>query len=580
MKKHLMLIICLVLLLLVPSLITAEEDQVYYIPDKNMSVSVPPELVCVTRNSGASSTFYHKGFGNYDDVQSAMRKQDINLYGVSKDRQYELTVQCFDYNDIDFNTADDSLLSEYAEQIMYSLGWWTAENKIIDIYDGKTNKAIRIQCKLETLFAGDQYIILYCATYGSDLLKLQFLSYGKEITQEQETMVQGIFDSIEWYEKKEPDLITDQEMGISYKVPSYWKLENGSEKGTKWPVSYHIGTDDVWISYDREDLWAKYYADNRETADRYGVTRWNYFDFKDVRTIAALQFGCADKMIRRGVFADNEYLYSDEQFRSRDQEKTFLFFSNGYVYKFCLNGLDAYNYIDQMKEFLSSVEYLDLPENKNESEEEPAFMDAEPFELTSGIYHVGNDIAPGVYYVRQAVPSDYGSSSLYLYAQAPSDEKKYYVFGEHFKFGEVQKKVALIEKGEYVEISGGDLTFCLSPIPDDYYQFEIPEGTYMPIGYYTVGVDIPAGLYSVLSGSVNGGCITVFPAGTEPDDSGMYIHLVTCQESAEVGANNIDGKTIVLRDGKVVCVDAEVVLRKVRDLTDEEKVEEPPEWEW
>ena len=571
----------------IPSEVTG--NQVYYIKEKDITISVPPEITCVTRSSDASNIFYHKGFGDYNDVQSVMKNQDILLYGMSNERRDELMLQILDYSDIDFNTTDDSLLNKYIDKLYYSFGYWTAKNRKDDIYHGKTNKAIRLRCKLETLFAGDQYLILYCAVQGSNLIKLQFLSYGDEIAPEQEAMMQEIFDSIEWNETKEPSVISDQELGITYKIPSYWIREKASAGETEWSMRYRIGADNAWISLGRLDLWEKYYENNSETADIYGVTRWNYFDFKRLEAIAAQQLGCADNMIRGGVISNNTYLYNDEQFRShdRDQEKTYLHFSNGYVYKFCLNGKDAYYYMDQLKKFLSSIEYSEMPEVNDDDgkKTELGIIEAKPFELSSGIYHVGNDIVPGVYYVQQVIPSDSDTSSLYLYSTMPSDENNHVFLSKYFQLGEEQEKIALIEKDEYVEIRGGDLTFCLSPIPDDYYQYEIPEyeipeGTFLPIGYYTVGEDIPVGLYRVFSGSINGGWISVFPEGTEPDDSGMYIHAVTSQETVAVNAGNKDGDTIILREGKVVCVDLEVVLQKMRDLTDEEKIEEPPEWVW
>lgn len=555
------------------------EAQVHYIFEKDLSISIPPEIVSVNREADSSHSFYHKGYADYDSLHSIMISDNIYLYGVSEDRQIELTLSVLDYSDVDFNTADDAWLSTYKKQLELSLGW-TAKDVEIDVYQGRTNKAIRIKYALETLFAGDQYIVLYYTTHKDNLLKMQFLSYGEEITAEQENMVQEIFDSIEWLDTIEPRAITDSSIGLSYTIPSYWKEEKDLNGITMMPLRYRIGSDNAWVSCGREDLWENYYVNNSGTADVYSINRSNYFDYKRLEVIVAQQLNCDDNMIFNKLIADNKYYYAGESARNGYQDLIYFYFKNGYMYKFCLGGDDASKYTDQLEKFLMTVEFDDFCEIQGDVENNISEQKvAEPFTLGSGVYHVGNDINPGIYYVQQVIPSDYDYSYFYLYSLYPTDYKNI-ILSERFKLGEEQKKIAIIEKGEYIKIDGGDLTFSLSSIPDDYYQYEIPEGMYMPIGYYTVGEEIAAGLYSVFSGSITGGCISVFPAGTEPDDSGMYIHMVISQESVTVGANNTDGKTIILREGKVVCVDAEVVLRKVRDLTDEEKVEEAPEWEW
>ena len=553
------------------------DNRIHYILEKDLSISIPTEIISVNREVDSSDSFYHKGYADYTSLQSVMESENIYLYGVTEDRQVEFTLRVFDYSDEDFNTVDDALLSTYQEQFKVSLGW-AAKDVKADIYQGVMNKAIRIRYSLETLFAGDQYIVLYYTTHGDNLLKIQFLSYGNKITVEQENMVQDIFDSIEWLDKKEQILVTDQASGLSYRIPSYWKEDN--DEITKLPVRYRIGSDNAWVSYEREDLWKNYYDSNSETAEIYGINRSNYFDYNRLEVIAAQQLDCDDYMIFSKPIANKKYYFINEGMRS-NQEIMYFYFSDGYMYKYWLSGSNASKYIDELEQFLMTVEYEDLSGDQSDVENK-AYQrnESEIFTLAQGVYQVGIDINPGIYYVRRVIPSDYESGYLYLYSQYPSNFNRNVILKESFELGGSQKQIAIIEKGEYVKIDNGDLTFSLSSIPDDYYHYEIPEGTFMPVGWYIVGEDIPAGLYNVYSGSIYDGYLSVYAEGTEPNDWGKYIHSVNCQEGKVVKANNPEGETIILRDSKVICVDTEIVLRKIRDLTDEEKIEQSSDFEW
>ena len=335
----------------------SSDDGMHYIVGKDLSITVPPELACVSSEADSSDSFYHMGYFDYVSLHKYLVENNIYLFGTTEDRLYELTLQFFDYSDYDFNMANDELLSKYTKQIKRTLGF-SAKDIKDDIYQGKTNKAIRIQYKLGTLFSGDQYILLYYMTHGSDLLKMQFLSYSKEITSDQEDMVREIFDSIEWGAKQaEQERYYDKEIGISFILPPGWHKEKESVGGASMSTKLQIGSYHTWVSYECDDLWVKYYKDNREIADMFGLKRSNYFLLENPDTIVEKLLDCDEYMISNKRIADKKYYHINEWMRSTDQDVVYYYFDNGYMYKFLLSGENVGNYIDQLESFLMTVEY-------------------------------------------------------------------------------------------------------------------------------------------------------------------------------------------------------------------------------
>lgn len=113
--------------------------------------------------------------------------------------------------------------------------------------------------------------------------------------------------------------------------------------------------------------------------------------------------------------------------------------------------------------------------------------EAEDMILEAGEYLVGKDIKPGSYY---AIPASGGTQGVEVFTDSTMSTNIRYYHCDN-TFYEVQK--ITLDEGNYVVVYGPVL-MNLTGFPD----YHIPlEGTDVPVGVYEIGVEIPAGKYSL-----------------------------------------------------------------------------------
>lgn len=191
--------------------------------------------------------------------------------------------------------------------------------------------------------------------------------------------------------------------------------------------------------------------------------------------------------------------------------------------------------------------------------------EAEPFDLSPGLYTVGKDIKAGRYYIMASLPDDY-SSQMVVYAtrdaydQRPSGKYGEYKDRCYLGFGDGFQTIDL-EDGNYLYIQEASIKFSVTEFTaDDYYKYTPPEGTYVPAGIYFVGEDIPAGVYQVYPANLTEGDVYVYE--TEAGEGGDWISHVDVEVT-------VDGshETIQVRDGNKVKIDTDVIMKKPPKLS-------------
>ena len=126
----------------------AADGITYYIPDKEISVFMPFDILCITRESDETNAFYQSGYFDYATMHDYMLKNNLYLYGMSVDYQSEFALLITDYDDQDFNIASDLSLSIYEMQLKNTFASQGATGIKSEIYQGKGNKAIRLSYTL------------------------------------------------------------------------------------------------------------------------------------------------------------------------------------------------------------------------------------------------------------------------------------------------------------------------------------------------------------------------------------------------------------------------------------------------
>ena len=205
-------------------------------------------------------------------------------------------------------------------------------------------------------------------------------------------------------------------------------------------------------------------------------------------------------------------------------------------------------------------EYFSRPESKGIS-------------LSPGDYTVGIDIKPGRYFFKTVEPctSNY-TPQVYIYKDKEQceswDNGNYgeYLFSEYCSLDYDQKSVSL-EIGNIIRVYSGSILFSKASInQEDYYVYQVPEGTYVPAGVYKVGEDIPVGKYRVYSGTILGGKIKIyFKEETYNSDGSWHLGY---DKLVEVDVKpTVVYETVNLEEGQVVLVELDVVMKKQAKLS-------------
>lgn len=133
--------------------------------------------------------------------------------------------------------------------------------------------------------------------------------------------------------------------------------------------------------------------------------------------------------------------------------------------------------------------------------------------LDKGSFVVGRDLKPGTYYAAMVKPLSYSSNTYVEIRNA----RKITTLQTYFNFGEEPARIAL-EEDSVITVSGGSLFIKASPYSiSDYYNYDPPKGTVVPIGKYKVGEDIPAGTYNLYPESITGGEYKIYTTKTNDD---------------------------------------------------------------
>ena len=221
---------------------------------------------------------------------------------------------------------------------------------------------------------------------------------------------------------------------------------------------------------------------------------------------------------------------------------------------------------------ISEMTFQELSELKQKVDAEyHSRSESEPLTLAEGCYTAGLDINPGRYYVGTVVPDEDGYGiRMHVYVdKAQFDSRPEGKYGEYrsdnyFTLGDEPKSI-MLEEGNFLYLQG---SLMLSPDEfslSDYYTYEVPEGTYVPVGVYMVGEgddkDIPPGTFTVYAGTVSGGDVKIHYSQETFAQDGSW-HLGYDKHCEVRVSKSQSSETIVLEEGYVLLVENDVVMRK------------------
>lgn len=343
----------------------------FYIPDYEVSITVPLGIGCVTRESDETNSFFQNKYFDYKTTHQYLLDNSFYVYGMTVDMMGEFAFIITDNGGTDFSTMSDVSLSFVGYQLEASFTSAGITDKRSEIYTGKNNRAIKLHYTYETQ-EGKQYVLFYYTTHGSELYMIRFISFFSEISDEQEKMIQDAFESLAWGKqnyttepKGETDIsiYKDYETGLTFMVPSGWSEVKfvAAEEGKK--VKYRIGTEDVWVLYESGDYW-DLIVDAVGSDNLYGFTRKDVDNGILSEEMIAGMLGCSVNDITRETIDGQEYYcmrnsqtVSSGSVSVDTQDKVYICMRDAYLYWFQISGRGISKFEDQFNRFMKTIEY-------------------------------------------------------------------------------------------------------------------------------------------------------------------------------------------------------------------------------
>ena len=220
---------------------------------------------------------------------------------------------------------------------------------------------------------------------------------------------------------------------------------------------------------------------------------------------------------------------------------------------------------------VTGLDFATLSELKDKVDAEyKSRPEAEPFTLYEGYYTVGEDLKPGRYFMASVKPNSDGYGiRLHVYVDKqqfesrPSGKYGEYISDDYFNLGDQPKSVTL-EEGNYLYLQSGELMVSASAFDvNDYFTFEIPEGTYVAAGVYEVGDDrdLPAGTYTAYPATLDGGEFKIYYTKEAFAEDGSW-HLGYDSHREMRVKDKVESETFVLEDGYILLVEKDIVMKK------------------
>lgn len=216
---------------------------------------------------------------------------------------------------------------------------------------------------------------------------------------------------------------------------------------------------------------------------------------------------------------------------------------------------------------LAGMGFEELTELKQAVDNEYfARPESEPKVLQPGLYTVGEDIAAGSY---QVIVADFGSKEyawLYLFENQEAYNDRDALTYTAISLYDSETGGISLENGNILMIDALPCAFSVSDFSnEDFPVYEVPEGTIIPGGTYTIGDSIPMGMYQIYSGSIRGAEIYGY---SDLETSRSDERRNECDYEIELIASNpAQGTTQTFEEGTIVVITDDVVMKKQAAFT-------------
>lgn len=179
--------------------------------------------------------------------------------------------------------------------------------------------------------------------------------------------------------------------------------------------------------------------------------------------------------------------------------------------------------------------------------------------LRIGEYLVGRDFEPGRYYLYKEKIDGSDLAEILYYSE---EQGSFHYPGCDIK-PSFDAPSAFFEEGQKIKVDWDTIVLSSEYVPlEDFYEVEKPEGTYVSIGRYRVGIDIPVGSYKIYPTSFKSSQCVLFS-----DEEALKNHKASLND-VYYGSYLKDsyGMVVNLSEGNVFDVRGPVYMKKIDAL--------------
>ena len=370
--KKIIFMILLVLVLSAAGCALAETTVKHYIPEAEVTFSIPVDIMCITRDADQTNSFFQIPGFDYETTHQYLVDNSYYLYGMTTDYMGEFAVLMMDSPGEDLDAMSDPELTGTMNDLKTVFLSQGAKDIKCEKYQGSKKKAILMHYTLATAQM-DQYVEFYWMTHQSKLLMIRFISFYHPISAAQEDMVRKIIETADWAKKDysseakgktERGIYTDNETGLTFAVPSGWNEVKfvAAEEGKK--VKYRIGSDNVWVLYEGNDLWSVVTDSYGSLIGTAGITRKDIGNDLLSKELIANMLGCRESEISMKTIRGQEYYCMDTSSAVSSgslslemQNIVFICVRDAYMYWFQLSGMNIGKYEDEFNRFMGTIVY-------------------------------------------------------------------------------------------------------------------------------------------------------------------------------------------------------------------------------
>ena len=263
------LLLAALLLLFVPKMITKASEESnsttetemteVTIEEAEISMQLPTSCYLLKQNIAEDDPYLQKVGGDREKIQNYYKEAGIVLNAIAQDDSYEIAVTMNENSNISYMYNMQSLTEEEIQEFADTIqSTYVSYGYTVDGYElYETEHASYVVFRFEQLYEEQK---VQCRQYytirDSRIYNILLRSYIGEVTQDMETMIAQVIDSIVFTESDDGITYKNEDNGVSFCLESGWKKAQ-SKQDEQYVQAQYVHTTELGesIQFFCMDLW-------------------------------------------------------------------------------------------------------------------------------------------------------------------------------------------------------------------------------------------------------------------------------------------------------------------------------------